>query len=94
MCLEAWRDMFHIAVQAKLRVNIGELLDSREPEYIEPRLQDPMEDETADQKKKRDANNEKALLKAMKDHEENGTTRSLGALSDPRRMDKSSQCST
>ena len=70
MCLEAWKDMFHIAVQAKLRVNIGELLNSREPEYIEPKLQDPVEDGTADQKKKRDSNDEKGTLKAMKDHED------------------------
>ena len=70
MSLEVWKDMFHIAVQAKLRVDIGKLLDSREPGYIEPQLQDPTVDETADRKKKRDANNEKAILKAMKDHEE------------------------
>ncbi len=70
MSLEAWKDMFHIAVQAKLRVNMSDLLNGREPEYIEPNLQDPMEKESADQKKKREANNEKAIVKAIKDHED------------------------
>ncbi len=70
ICIEEWKDMFLIAVRAKHRIDIRELLNVREPDYIEPQLQDAEDNETHDQKKKLEKENEKAITQAMKEHDD------------------------
>ncbi len=70
MCLEAWKHMHHIAVLAKHRVPIRKLLDGRKPEYIEPNLHVADDNKSSEQRKKREANNEKTKTKVLKEHNE------------------------
>ncbi len=69
LCLEKWKDMFHIAVRAKHKVDIRDILDGREPEYIEPDLQDAEETQTQHQSKKKEKGYEKSNTEELKDHE-------------------------
>ncbi len=49
--LEAWKDMFHIAILAKIKVDIRKIINEMEPEYVPPTMQEAVENETPDQKK-------------------------------------------
>ncbi len=68
--LERWKDQYRIAMIANVNIEIYEILGAREPDYLEPDLLEAENVETADQKKKRESQNEKAISKALKDHEE------------------------
>ncbi len=67
MSLEMGKDEFHIAVLAKHRVDIREIMNTVEPDYIEPNLLEGDEKETVDQKKQCEDNNRKAIAKAKKE---------------------------
>ena len=68
--LEAWKDMFHNAVLAKHRVNIREIINGIAPEYIEPNILEADDNESGDQKRKREGRNKRATSRALKDHED------------------------
>ncbi len=70
--LEVWKEKFRIAMIATFTINIKTLLNNREPEYPDVKLSLPPigREETTDEKKKREANNDKLVDKADKQHEE------------------------